>query len=36
LKKTSGLKSVVLASHEVQEEDEQRPLRFVLRVGWRE
>jgi Tfp pilus assembly protein PilN len=36
LKAPPGLKTVVLASHEIQEEDEQRPLRFVVRLGWRE
>lgn len=35
LKVRAGLQAVVLSSHEVQEEDEQRPLRFVIRLGWR-
>jgi len=35
LKGEAGFASVTLASHAVQEEDPQRPLRFVLRLVWR-
>lgn len=35
LKKEAGFKSVVLASHQLQEEDPQLPVRFVLRLRWR-
>lgn len=35
LKKEAGFSSVTLASHALQYEDTQHPLRFVLRLGWR-
>lgn len=35
LKKEAGPLAVVLASHKLQEDDAQRPLRFVLRMEWR-
>lgn len=35
LKREGGFKSVTLSSHTLQEEDEQLPYRFVLRLGWR-
>jgi len=35
LKGEAGFHSVTLASHTLQEDDPQRPVRFVLRLGWR-
>lgn len=35
LKNEAGMDGVVLSSHKVQEDDAQRPLRFVLRLEWR-
>lgn len=35
LKGEAGFRSVTLASHAVQENDPQRPIRFVLRLVWR-
>lgn len=35
LKDEAGFATVTLASHALQETDPQRPLRFVLRLGWR-
>jgi len=35
LKAEAGFPSVTLASHTVQDADPQRPIRFVLRLGWK-
>lgn len=35
LKDAAGFESVILASHTVRETDPQQPLRFVVRVKWR-
>lgn len=35
LKGEAGFHSVTLASHTVQDADPQRPIRFVLRLGWK-
>lgn len=36
LKDTAGFASVTLASHALQDADPQQPLRFVVRVKWRD
>lgn len=36
LKREAGFRRVVLTSHQVQEDDPQRPVRFVVRLGWRQ
>lgn len=36
LKKVAGTQAVFLHSHKIDEEDPQRPVRFVLRLKWRQ